>query len=220
VSSGTEQSSEKPQSSQLERVATGGQVEDVVPEGHEYDGIQEYDNPIPAWLSYIFIGTIIWGGVYLAGRAMGIIPSWDLQLENDQQALLETRLEAESNKKKITREMLVSAVGGEERLAEGQKLFSNNCMQCHGQNGGGMVGPNLTDQYWIHGANLKSIYAVIQNGANNQKMPSWEGRLSQEEMISVTAYVRSLQETSVDGEPPEGDKWIEKDGKFVPADQG
>jgi len=158
--------------------------------------------------------------VYLAGRVVGVVPSFNEQLESSQEALLQTRLEAESQKTEITRDMLVEAVGTSERVSEGKKIYESNCQQCHEPDGGGEVGPNLTDNYWIHGGNLREIYAVIRDGANNNKMPSWEDRLSQQEMISVTAYVRELHGTEpADGKSPEGDEWVEKDGEFVPADQ-
>ncbi len=219
-SSGESAESQSAEPTKLEQVATGGDVRDVVQPGHEYDGIREYDNPVPAWLTYIFLGTIAWSGVYLAGRVVGVVPSFNEQLDRSQQALLQTRLEAESQKTEITRDMLVEAVGASERISEGEKIFKNNCKQCHADDGGGLVGPNLTDSHWINDGNLKGIYAVIRDGANNNQMPSWEDRLSQQEMISVTAYVRELHGTEpADGKPPEGDEWVEKDGEFVPADQ-
>lgn len=174
--------------------------------GHKYDGIREYDNPIPGWLSLLFWGTIVWSVLYIIGIQLDYIDDYGTALEQSQQKLAYQRAEAESEGPGV--EDLKKAVGDEERIASGKQVYNAQCVSCHGEKGGGMVGPNLTDKHWIHGGSLSDIYKTIDEGVSDAGMPAWGPQLSQKEMVDVVAFVRSIQGTDPpDAKPPEGDKY-------------
>ncbi len=189
--------------------------DDVLLEGHEYDGIREYDNPIPPWLSLIFVGTIIWSVFYVVAINLGYIDRYEERLENDQQEIAALRRKAQADQTKITNALLAKAADTTKRVESGQEIFTSNCAPCHGQKGGGggKIGPNLTDKYWIHGGELTDIYNTVSNGIEGQ-MPAWKSQLGREKVVDVVAYVRSIQGTEpANAAEPEG-------APYTPDDQG
>ncbi len=174
--------------------------------GHEYDGIQEYDNPIPDWLSLLFIGTVVWSVLYVAGIGLGYIDDYGTSLEESREELAYQRAAAATEGPDA--EKLQKAADNPDRVAAGEQVFADNCVSCHGEQGGGTVGPNLADTYWVHGGTLPDIYEVVRDGVSDAGMPAWGPQLSDEELIDVVAYVRSLQGTDPpDAKPPEGDEY-------------
>jgi len=184
--------------------------DDLIPD-HEYDGIKEYDNPIPPWLSLIFIGTIVWSLFYVVAINLGYIDDYHTNLAQNQEELTLMRTRAASNTEEMSAETLQKAVGNEEKIASGETLFMDNCSNCHGKKAEGMVGPNLTDKYWIHGGDLTSIYQTIKNGVDGKGMPAWGPQMDQEQMVAVTTYVRSVQGNDPSGaKKPQGDEYVPK----------
>lgn len=184
--------------------------DELIPD-HEYDGIKEYDNPIPPWLSLIFIGTIVWSLFYVVAINLGYIDDYYTNLEQNQEELALMRTRAASQTEEMSAETLQKAVGNEERIAAGETLFMDNCSNCHGKKAEGLVGPNLTDKYWVHGGELTAIYQTIKNGVDGKGMPAWGPQMEQEQMVSTVAYVRSVQGTDPSGaKEPEGDKFEPK----------
>ena len=185
--------------------------EDELIPGHEYDGIHEYDNPIPPWLSLIFIGTIIWSLFYVVAINLGYIDDYYTNLEQGQQELALMRSKSEAQKEEIDAATLQKAADDKERVAAGEKVFEARCVSCHGENAQGMVGPNLTDKYWIHGGSLKTIFETVKAGVPDKGMPPWGPQLKREQMVSVTAYVRSVRGTDPpNAKKPEGDPFQPK----------
>ena len=96
-------------------------------------------------------------------------------------------------------------------------IFVKNCAVCHTDSGGGLVGPNLTDNYWIHGSGIKNVYTVIKNGVSAKGMISWEGQLDPNQMQDVSSYVMTLHGTDPPNQKkPEGEKWeppVEKEAE-------
>jgi len=188
------------------------QWDDELIDGHEYDGIREYDNPIPGWLSLLFAGTIVWSLFYVVAINLGYIARYEESLERNRRELANVRRTAEANREEVTSEVLAKVVENESRLERGEEIFTGKCASCHREDGGGEIGPNLTDSYWLHGGSLKSIYETITQGVEKKGMPPWRSRLSREERVDVTAYVRSLRGTDPpDAKEPEGDEY-EPDG--------
>jgi cytochrome c oxidase cbb3-type subunit 3 len=168
---------------------------------HNYDGIQEYDNPIPGWWSWLFIGCVVFSVFYwlyyqtgVAGRTLVDQynrASKDLLMKKFYDPATDTVIELEP-----TRETMVSYMSQKNWLDFGKVVFDNNCVSCHAKDGGGITGPNLTDEYWKNVKHLEDIPRVIAEGANKGAMPAWRGRLHPNEVVLVGCYVASLRGTT------------------------
>mgnify|MGYP001191764837 CR=1 FL=1 len=178
---------------------------------HEYDGIKELDNVLPPWWVYLFYATIIFSLIYLVRFHMMGGDSQEqefkrevelAQLEQSKNPVKEESIDAE----KVT--LLTDA----ESIAKGKAIFTNACAACHKPDGGGVVGPNLTDEFWINGGGIKNVFKLISEGSkNNPSMVAWKSTLKPKEIQSVASYVLSLQGTKPAGaKAPEGDKWVEE----------
>lgn len=177
-----------------------------------FDGIHEYDNPSPRWLTSIFVATIVWSVIYVLGMALDFMPNYDQTLEDSMEEIRRRRLTAEGDREPVDVETLESALSDDDLLAAGEEVYRSKCAKCHGDAGGGEIGPNLTDDYWLHEGSLKAIYDTIENGVSGKGMPSWGSRLDRNEMVGVVAYVRSLRGTDPpDPKKPEGDEWTPPD---------
>ncbi|MEC9442444.1 MAG: cbb3-type cytochrome c oxidase N-terminal domain-containing protein [Myxococcota bacterium] len=181
---------------------------------HSYDGIQEYDNPMPGWWKNIFYLTIAWSGVYLVGLGFGHVWDYERDLNEGQKELVAMRraYEAAQPPVVITEEMLSGALGDDEKVALGKQAFGMNCAACHGDQGQGLIGPNLTDDHWLYGAKLTEIHRIVANGTPNG-MPPWSKVLSPDEMVGVIAYIDTLHGSNPpNAKAPQGDKVI-REGK-------
>src|SRR5690606_24938704 len=133
---------------------------------HSYDGIRELDNHLPPWWKYLFYFTIVWSVVYLI--AYHVTDSLPLQIDeyNNQVAKAEEvkkQFLATQPKVEID-ESTLTYVKDDAIIAKGKEIYTAYCVSCHKADGGGMIGPNLTDEYWLHGGDVKSVYAVVKNG--------------------------------------------------------
>lgn len=171
---------------------------------HSYDGIQEYDNPMPRWWLFTFAATIIFSAIYLfnvgpVGNGKGRIADY----EADMKAFAAAH--PTSNGSDISAEQLLALTKNHEALEEGKKTFLANCTPCHRPDGGGLIGPNLTDAYWIHGGTLPEIYRTVTNGVIEKGMPPWGKMLKPAQVQAVVAYVASLQGSNpVNPKAPQG----------------
>lgn len=168
---------------------------------HEYDGIQELDNNLPSWWLWTFFITIIFSFIYwLHYSFTGDGPT----LGEELQAKM-TKIEQQRN--------AVAAVPSEEAqdpavlLAEGTKIYKNYCLSCHADLGQGSVGPNLTDDYWIHGKGEKAaLQKVIEDGVLDKGMPPWKGILKPNEILAVLSFIDSIRGQNRPGKEPQGEK--------------
>ncbi len=166
---------------------------------HNYDGIRELDNHLPPWWKWLFYFTIGWGAVYLV--VYHVIGTMPLQTEEYQQEVAAAQAAIEAQKKlagggaDITEDN-VAFVDAESALANGQKLFERNCAVCHQNDGGGGVGPNLTDNYWLHGGSISDIFSTIKYGVPEKGMISWQAQLSPADMQDVSSYILTLVGTT------------------------
>jgi len=182
---------------------------------HNYDGIRELDNKLPPWWVYMFYITIIFGIVYMA--RFHIFGGYDQQLEYERE-IAAAREAVEAYKKTATDLVDVNTV---EILTEdtdikaGETIFVSNCAVCHKVDGGGGIGPNLTDDYWILGGGIKNVFNSISEGGRPGKgMISWKTNLKPNEMAQVASYVLSLHgHTPADPKEPEGDLWVDPDAR-------
>lgn len=176
---------------------------------HNYDGIQEYDNPMPGWWSAIFVLTIIWAGIYLVGIELGVFPRYGDDLKASQDELFAMR---EAHKKSkppvvVDAKMLLAAAGDNEQVMQGAAVYGSNCASCHGDKGQGGIGPNLTDDNWIYGPEHMSMHKTIVNGTSNG-MPPWGSVLPPEEIVAVVAFIDSVHGTDpANAKEPQGDKF-------------
>jgi len=172
---------------------------------HTYDGITEYDNPLPGWWSAIFALCTLFAPIYLLYFHGGGDGKLIHAQYEDETARIFTLRFKELGDLSPDRETLMKFKDETEWLAVGKAVFNTNCVSCHGADGGGNVGPNLTDDAWLHVTNIEDIAKVIQDGAANGAMPAWRNRLSHINQIVLTAaYVASLRGSGATGKAAEG----------------
>lgn len=175
---------------------------------HTYDGIQEYDNPLPGWWKFLFWVSIIFAPLYYGYVQSGIEGrSIHDQYNAHMASVFELRF-SEIGELTPDRATILKYMNDEpDWLAVGKVVYQTNCVSCHGADGGGIVGPNLTDDYWKNVRNVEGIAKIIENGAANGAMPAWKNRLSHPNQVVLTAaYVASLRRSPVKGKAPEGEK--------------
>ena len=177
--------------------------------GHNYDGIEEYDNPMPGWWVWLFILSIIWTPIYLLGvHQFDFINDYedDLALKQAELAEMRSSFEDANPTEEINDESIAAYVGVAEHEAAGAALYSTNCAMCHGNQGEGLIGPNLTDAYWIHGSSNTDMFNIITEGVLDKGMTPWGGILSVEQRSQLVSYIHSLQGSNPAGaKAPEGD---------------
>lgn len=176
---------------------------------HNYDGIRELDNHLPPWWKWLFYGSIAWGIVYLiVYHVAGSLPLSIQEYENQITAADESRQKfLASQPVAVIDENTLAYSADAALLSNGKKIFiTNNCQSCHRTDGGGnVVGPNLTDPYWIHGGTVKEIFVTVKNGIVEKGMPAWGKVMSPSDVRDVTFYVMSLQGTNPpDPKAPQG----------------
>lgn len=163
---------------------------------HNYDGIKEYDNDLPRWWLNIFWITTIYALFYVGYMHFGLTDSAEVQLAK-QMAELEEAQKASQVKagptKGVTEEELAALLNQSAVLSVGQQVYSGKCAVCHGQKGEGLIGPNMTDDYWLHGGALLDIRRIVSQGVLDKGMLAWQGVLSEDEINAVTVYLRSLR---------------------------
>lgn len=188
---------------------------------HDYDGIKELDNVLPPWWVYLFYATIIFALVYLL--RFHVFGDYNQAQEYAAEVEL-AQAEIEKNKSIAPDEMNVDKVTlltDAESLAKGKEIFTNACVACHKADGGGQIGPNLTDEYWINGGGIKNVFKTISEGGREGKgMVPWKSNIKPSDIQKVASYVLSLQGTKPAGAKPveaEAKLWVEE-GATAPAD--
>lgn len=177
---------------------------------HNYDGIQELDNALPPWWKYGFIITIGFAFVYLLNFHVfgnGKNPTEEYQTEMADAQIAKEAYDAK-NKDRIdeTHIQMADAVG----IQGGKTNFLANCVACHGANGEGGVGPNLTDDYWLHKGSLNDVYSTIKKGYPDKGMQSWASKFTPKEISQLASFVESLKGTKpTNGKAPQGDLYNE-----------
>ncbi len=173
---------------------------------HSYDGIQEYDNPMPGWWVALFAASIVFAIGYFVYYESGIPErTVEASYTEEKTADLLKRF-AGIGELKVTEANLVAWAQKDDYRLMGQGIFKANCISCHGPEGqGGVICPNLTDEYAKNIKRITDIPRVITSGANNGAMPAWNNRLIPNEISLVSAYVASLRGQNKPGRAPEGD---------------
>jgi cytochrome c oxidase cbb3-type subunit III len=177
---------------------------------HSYDGIKELDNHLPPWWKWLFYGTIAWSVVYVV--LFHLSESLPLSLQEYQNELAQAEeqqriLKASQPETQIDENALVF-INDPAMIEKGKTIFmNNNCGSCHRNDGGGnTIGPNLTDDYWIHGGDVRNVFATIKNGAVEKGMPAWGKSMKPEDVRDVTFFVMSLKGTNPENaKAPQGE---------------
>jgi len=182
---------------------------------HNYDGIKELDNNLPPWWLYGFYASIIFAGIYMARYH---IFDGTTQREEYLMEVAEAKAAVEEYKKNakgLIDANTVELLTGEEDINNGKAIFSGNCAACHKIDGGGGIGPNLTDSYWILGGGVKNVFNTISEGGRAGKgMVAWKTDLKPDEIAQVASYVLSLHSTTpADPKNPEGELWVDPDAR-------
>jgi cytochrome c oxidase cbb3-type subunit 3 len=163
---------------------------------HEYDGIREYDNPLPRWWLATFYVTIVYSVLYVLnvpGIGIGKGRIADYQADQARAASL---LAAQDPLRGISTERILAAARDPVVLGQGRSTFAASCAACHGADGGGVIGPNLADEYWLHGGQPLDLMKTVSEGVLAKGMPPWGKTLKPDQLLAVVAYVTTLRGTT------------------------
>jgi cytochrome c oxidase cbb3-type subunit 3 len=171
-----------------------------------FDGIEEHDNPLPMWWLWTFHLTVIFAVFYSLYYFVLGGPSLKSNFEGDLNKLKATQLELKLKNPKPTNEVFAALASEQTALSSGKNIYSVRCASCHGIDGGGSIGPNLTDNFWIQGkGDFISIYDVLYAGVLEKGMPAWNGILNENELKETTVYVASFKgKKAASPKPPQG----------------
>jgi cytochrome c oxidase cbb3-type subunit 3 len=172
---------------------------------HEYDGIREYDNPLPFWWKAIFWGSFVFSVGYffhyhVSGNGQSVAAAYEADMREAREQ------EAKRNlAEPVSEESLGKLTSDAALMKDAGSLFGLRCAPCHGDRAQGVIGPNLTDDAWLHGqGTLTDIYGVINEGVLTKGMPAWGKQLSPIELRKVAAYVGAQRGKAIPGKAPEG----------------
>ena len=179
---------------------------------HNYDGIKELDNKLPPWWVYLFYATILFGVIYLI--RFEIYGDYDQELEYELEvAAAQAEIEAyKKTAKDLVDVNTVELLTEASDISAGKAIFETNCVVCHMADGGGGIGPNLTDEYWILGGGIKNVFNTVSEGGRAGKgMVSWKQTLKPLEMAQVSSYLLTFQGTTpANPKAAEGDLWVDE----------
>ncbi|NLR79004.1 cbb3-type cytochrome c oxidase N-terminal domain-containing protein [Chitinophaga eiseniae] len=176
--------------------------------GHNFDGIRELNNPTPPWWKWGFVFSICFGVVYF----------WRTEISHSAPNQLEELAAAETKAAESKAEYLKKAANKIDEnnvtlltdagdVAAGQKMFISNCAPCHGPQGQGVVGPNLTDDYWLHGGKINEVFKTIKYGVADKGMKSWQEDFSPKQLAQLASFIKSIHGSNPpNAKEPQGQK--------------
>ncbi len=160
---------------------------------HNYDGIKELDNHLPPWWKNLFYATIGFSAVYMF--MFHFTDNWELQIGEYKQQLADAEIqkaEWEKTQTNSINETNAKYLADAKTLEEGKAIYTSNCVACHGKDAGGGVGPNLTDNYWLHGNKITDIFKTVKYGVPGKGMTAWQANLNPKQIQAVSSYVLTL----------------------------
>jgi len=186
---------------------------------HNYDGIKELDSRVPPWYSGLFYATIIFAVYYMlhfhvfnTGKLMYEEYEEEMEFASLQKAEL-------MNTSSVITEENVTQLTDDAALFSGKQIYDVNCVACHSADGGGLVGPNFTDEYWINGGGIKNIFKTIKYGVPSKGMISWQTQLNPVQMQEVSSYIMAFEGTTpLSPKVPEGEVWVEPESPAIEND--
>jgi len=172
---------------------------------HEYDGIEEYDNPMPGWwvatfwASFFFaIGYLLY--FYVSPHGMSVADAYEADMAEARAAEAKRSLGEAVTEGGLQKLALDPAL-----MKDARAIFAQRCMPCHGEHGQGVIGPNLTDAYWLHGGTLLDVYRTVSDGVPQKGMPAWKMQLTPIQTRQLAAFVGVLGQKPIAGKAPEGE---------------
>ncbi len=191
---------------------------------HEYDGIRELDNHLPPWWLWLFYGSIAFSVIYLfIYHVIGVAPLMEQEYEQEMAMAAEQLAERQLVASASIDETNVVFQSDQANIENGQNLYIQMCAVCHKPDGGGSVGPNLTDEYWLHGGTINDIFKTIKYGVPEKGMISWEAQLKPDQMQDLSSFILTLQGTNPpNAKEPQGEKVVpeqQAEGTKVKNDQ-
>ncbi len=181
---------------------------------HDYDGIRELDNHLPPWWINLFVICIVWSVGYMwyyhwGGSGVNQAEEYKMEVETAKKQIAI----ALAGKANSVDESNVTALTDGSALGEGELIFKGNCVACHGAKGEGTVGPNFTDEYWLHGGGIKNVFKTIKYGVPEKGMIAWAAQLKPADMQKVASYILTLQGTNPPSpKAPQGEIWKDSVG--------
>ena len=182
---------------------------------HDVDGIREYDNPLPRWWINLFWATIVFSVLYALnlpgiGSGKGRIANYERDMARARAR--QAAQAAQSPTGGLDEAGLLALVNDPARLKTGRERFITTCAACHREDGGGSIGPNLTDEFWIHGGTPLEILKTVSDGVPDKGMPAWSQTLKPDEIAAAVAYVLTLHDTHPPNpKEPQGTKVEDED---------
>ncbi len=178
---------------------------------HDYDGIKELDNNLPPWWKWMFYISIVFAVVYMVRYHVMDYDDQTTEFNKEMEAARIAVEEYKKTAKDLIDASTVTLLNDASDLGAGKIVFQENCVACHRADGGGGIGPNLTDEHWILGGGIKNVFTTVSEGGRDGKgMVSWKGTLKPSEIQQVASYVLSLSGSNpADAKAPEGDVWKE-----------
>lgn len=175
---------------------------------HDYDGIQEYNHSMPLWMSITFSLSIIFGVIYaihyLSGSGPSLKEELEVNLAAHEQFVKENRPQFALDMNKLN-----AIAADTEQMKLANSVYSSKCQSCHGENAKGFIGPNLTDDFWLHGGSTTQVSKIILEGFLEKGMPAWKDQLTEQELYQVIAYVKSVRSSNIAGKEAQGEKQTE-----------
>jgi cytochrome c oxidase cbb3-type subunit 3 len=178
---------------------------------HEVDGIREYDNPLPRWWVWILWATVAWSVVYLVNVIPGVGSGRGREANYESEMALAREKygspDEQAAASAVDDATVLAAAQDPATLAAGRATFTTYCASCHREDGGGLIGPNLTDDYWIHGGAPSRVHGTITNGVLDKGMPAWGQVLQPRQVMAAAAFITTLHDTHPkDPKEPQGAK--------------
>lgn len=172
---------------------------------HAYDGIREYDNPLPRWWVWLWAGSIVFSAGYFFhyhvshnGQSVADAYAAELAMARESEAKA-------SLAQPVSEESLGKLMSNPSLMNDAQLLYALRCALCHGDKAQGLIGPNLTDDAWLHGSGtLSDIFKTINEGVLTRGMPAWGKQLSAIEVRKLAAFIGTQRGKAIPGKPPEG----------------
>lgn len=181
---------------------------DLIIQGHDYDGIKELNHPLPDWWLATFLITIMFSFIYWIHYEFsgGQTIAEELQKDLAKIESLKKNKPAASD----SEEELLKLVNSAAAMEQGKSVYMAKCAVCHGQKLEGSIGPNLTDEYWLHGkGDTRTIAETIRKGVLDKGMPNWDGQLKDDEIKSIAAFVYAQAGSNPpNSKGPQGEKVV------------